>query len=343
MKHLRTAAVVSAAVGLVLIPVDAQAAKSRDHGTVGQVSEGGDAGSGKISATGTGVVQYDYSRNPRGSGSGTLTPIGHWTPPACWVGPRWTPQEAADTRLDGAVDFSKIHDEEQGKSNADRFAKGKYGPFNVKKQGKGYWYGAIKNPDRLSDPAVNECNVFPFWVDNGDPPPAGTADVITPAMLAKLAYAQIEIPQGKATLEPVDARQVVNLPTWVSLDKVRFHPVAVTASIPEMNISATTTATPKSMHIDPGTGDAQVFPAGGECTIHNGRVGSKRPKGELGDPPCGVKYQRSSQRDGTFPFKATITWKVSWTGTNSPGGSLPSGTYGTPQNVTVHEVQTIVR
>jgi enoyl reductase len=65
-------------------------------------------------------------------------------------------------------------------------------------------------------------------------------------------------------------------------------------------------------------------------------------KGDTGDPPCGVTYLRSNETTGPYPLKATVTWKISWTGTGQAKPvALPDGTFGTPQNVTVQEIQAV--
>ena len=44
-----------------------------------------------------------------------------------------------------------------------------------------------------------------------------------------------------------------------------------------------------------------------------------------------------------YPLKATLTWKISWTGTGNTGGALPDGTFGTTTPLAVQEIQTVVR
>ncbi|MFD5538209.1 hypothetical protein ACFWIJ_10235, partial [Streptomyces sp. NPDC127079] len=135
----------------------------------------------------------------------------------------------------------------------------------------------------------------------------------------------------------------VNLPTWAWLDGAQFKPVSVTASVPVLGISATTTATPYSLKIDPGTSDAVTYPASGICQFTNGSIGEAYAKGKVGEtPPCGVKYLRSSGT-GSYPLKATITWKISWTGTGGTGGPLDDGTFGATQDVVVQEIQSVNR
>ena len=341
IRYTRGLAVV-AALGIALLPGTAYAEGWGDKGAHGDSKEEGDLAGDMASARVE--VEVTTSGGAEGGGSGRLTPVGDWSPPACWYAPKWTAEEAAQTRLDGMVDLSPQHDADNAESMKDKYIDGKHGAFNVEKNGKGYWWGAYKNPARLDDSTSMECTEMPFWVDNGDDPPADIQNVITPEILAQLAYEEIRIPEGTATLQPADDRLVVNLATWVSLDDATFHPVSATASVDALGISATTTARPVSVRIDPGTDDAVTHPDSGECTLGDGGIGRKRPPGAEGTPPCGVTYLRSSEATGPYPFQATVTWEVSWTGTNNPDPTdLPSGTFGTPQDVTVKEVQSVVR
>jgi enoyl reductase len=137
----------------------------------------------------------------------------------------------------------------------------------------------------------------------------------------------------------------VNLPTWAWLDAARFKPVSVTASVPLLDIQATTTAEPVSLKIEPGTDDSVTYPASGECQINtDGSIGEPYAKGKADEtPPCGVKYLRSSG-DGSYKLQATITWKIHWTGTGVQGEQLlPEGTFGADQDVVVQEIQAVNR
>lgn len=119
--------------------------------------------------------------------------------------------------------------------------------------------------------------------------------------------------------------------------------MSVTASVPVLNIQATATATPVSLKIEPGTKDAALHPASGECPIQDGSIGVPYTQGSADQtPPCGLTYLRSSG-DGAYKLQATITWKMHWTGTGGAGGDLPDGTFGTTQNTTVQEIQAINR
>ncbi|MEU6083486.1 hypothetical protein [Streptomyces sp. NPDC047108] len=307
--------------------------------TNGGTHTSGDAGEdGTVSATAGGIV-YDHSKNGSGNNAGAPAPVGNWSPPACWYAPKYTPKQFKKYK-------EKIWEVDSTSPQWDfeerrRYVNGgPYKNFNLAKSGKGYWwdsYSASNYP-----PGWDKCSKPPFWVDKGDPPPADTPEAVTPEILAQLAYAEIRLPDTRLELNPEGGTKV-NLPTWAWLDNAAFRPVSVTASVPALNIQATTTAEPVSLRIEPGTDDAQTYPASGECRIEDGRIGQPYTKGHAKtDPPCGVKYLRSSG-DGTYPLKATITWKIHWTGTGTGGGGLPDGHFGTTQDITVGEIQAINR
>jgi enoyl reductase len=335
-RALRTAVVASAAA-VALTPGLAYAGLGGD-GT--QYAQGGED---KDTITANVGVQFDMSKNGTGTGAGPITPVTNWAPPACWYAPKYTPEQAARTWMgyDRSPNHSGI-DAVQWFRN--RYIDGHpYTNFNVAMQGNGYWWDAYYDESRANDPSAEDCTKPPFWVDEGATPPA-VKNAVTPKILAELAYAKLRIPQGKANTNPVGTL-TVNLPTWIWLDQDRFHPISVRAYVKALGIEATTTATPVSLHIDPGTQDADTYPASGDCAIDpKGDIGTPYVKGDTGDPPCGVTYLRSTDATGPYALKATITWKISWTGTGQAKPVvLPNGTFGTPQNVTVHEIQTVNR
>lgn len=336
---------IAIALTLGMIPAHAQGGGRGSGGNfLEPPKEKGGSKDGAITAQAGAKVSYSRSEES-GGGGGTLTPIGNWSPPACWYAPKWTAEEAAQTRLDGVVDLSPQHDPDNAKAMKDKYIDGEHGPFNVKKNDEGYWWGVYKNPNHSDRPDALDCAEMPFWVDNGDEPPAEIENTITPEILAQLAYQEIRIPEATPTLQPDGDRQVVNLPTWVSVDEAAFQPVSVTARVEVLGIEATTTATPGSLHIDPGTDDALTFPESGECPLNDdGSVGQERPAGAEGTPPCGVQYLRSTESTGPYEFEGSVTWNVSWTGTNNPEPTeLPSGTFASELAVTVREIQSVVR
>ncbi|MGV9496911.1 hypothetical protein ACWDQ0_01375 [Streptomyces sp. NPDC003642] len=313
-------------------------AKKGFGGTDGETQEAGAGKDGTVSVTVGGVV-FDRSKNGSGNSAGALTSSTSWTPPPCWYAPKYTPEQL-QKEMEPIWDAGSTGYEWDAKQR-DRYVNGHpYKDFNKDKTGEGYFWDSFVDED--FPPGWDSCTEQPFWVDQGDPPPAGIENAVTPEILAELAYAEIRVPSTKVTLAPA-AETKVNLPTWAWLDAADFKPVSVTASVPVIGISATATAEPVSLRIQPGTKDAVTYPASGVCEIDDGRIGEPYAKGKADrTPPCGVRYLRSSG-DGTYPLQATVTWKIEWTGTGGAGGDLPDGTFGATQDVVVQEIQAVNR
>jgi enoyl reductase len=306
-------------------------------GAGGNTHAFGNSGDGKISATAGGVV-FDRSKNGSGSDVGAVSPIGNWSPPPCWYAPEYTPAQLQ--QLLTPMWQITTNSYEWVAAQRDRYVHGHpYKYFNKAKTGKGYWWGPFV--DRSFPPGWDSCRKPFFWVDKGDPPPK-VPNAVTPKVLAELAYKQLRVPSTEVDLSP-EGSTVVNVATWAWLDRARFKPVSVTASVPVLGISATTTATPVSLTLEPGTSEATTFPASGVCPIKNGRIGVPYTKDKVDEtPPCGVTYLKSSV-NGAYHLEATITWKIHWTGTGAVEHALPDGTYGAEQDVVVREVQTVNR
>ncbi|MER7898713.1 hypothetical protein ABTX62_22040 [Streptomyces sp. NPDC096046] len=306
--------------------------------TDGETQQANAGKDGTVSVTVGGVV-FDRSKNGSGDSAGALTSATSWAPPPCWYAPKYTPEQLQKAKEPvweaGSTGY------EWDAKQRDRYVNGKpYKDFNKDKAGEGYFWDSFVDED--FPPGWDACTKEPFWVDRGDPPPADIQNAVTPEILAELAYAEVRVPSTKVTLAPA-AQTKVNLPTWAWLDAADFKPVSVTASVPVIGISATATAEPVSLRIEPGTKDAVTYPASGVCAIDNGRIGEPYAKGKANrTPPCGVRYLRSSG-DGTYPLQATVTWRIQWTGTGGTGGDLPDGTFGATQNVTVQEIQAVNR
>ncbi|MGP3922483.1 hypothetical protein [Streptomyces sp. 8N616] len=277
----------------------------------------------------------------------------NWEPPACWYEPVMTPEQLKEgteklTGL-GAVNahqwwtsgiFIDHYKEGKPDKNWDGDPAPGYKNYNLGKDGM-FWRSVVRKGHE-EDPKAWDCKKIMFWADQGEIPDVPQA--ISPKILAEYAYDKIRVPDTRVEMNP-DGKQTVNLPTWMWLDKGTFKPVKVRASLQEAGLWAETTAEPVSLHIDPGTEDAQVFPASGDCRINDdGSIGSPYTKGKSDqDPPCGVTYLRSTTNAPPHKLKATLTWKISWEGSGGTGGELPDGTFGTTTDVTVQEVQAITR
>lgn len=315
--------------------------------------------SGGLSA----AVSISYVQTGGGAGS-----HGHslgssdvgWTPPPCWIGPIAGPKEfkamveksVSDTdSYPGQPNYAMEAMDEYRRHYADGYTwdgggEG-YKDFNVDQEGKGAFWGPVENPDSKSPDRFNCNGTLPFWVVNGQRPPAGTPNVITTEMLARLAFAHTTVPGVTIETNPAGT-QTVNLATWVTL-RENYTPVTVRATL---NVPggapmwAETTATPTSVHLDPGTQYADVHPSSGQCPIGaGGQVGAKYRPGDTGDPPCGVTYLRSTQNTGPYDLNVTATWQVTWQGSDGAANTppLPDGVITQDHPVAVQEIQTVNR
>ncbi|MFG7944189.1 hypothetical protein [Streptomyces cacaoi] len=242
------------------------------------------------------------------------------------------------------VDHDEIARKIQGQAQGfvgEYYQVDKYKNYNLDKQGKGMFWEGVPNPNKKNDPKANACMKHAIWVDKGKTPDVPNA--ISPKVLAEYAYDELPIPDTDIEISPKD-KQTVNLKTWIWLDKAKFKPVTVRAELPGTGLWAETKAEPYALTLEPGTTDAQTYPASGKCVIEHGSIGEPYTKGNSNQtPPCGLTYHRATQNGGSFPLKATLTWKVSWNGTDGAGDDLPEGSYDETRNITVREVQSIVR
>ncbi|MZE46243.1 hypothetical protein GTY49_25545 [Streptomyces sp. SID5477] len=213
-------------------------------------------------------IEYTGSVAPN-AGSGNVTSADvNWSPPPCW-----------------------------------------YAPYLGAKDGEGMFWADVENPDEPDILKRSSCTELPFWVDNGEALPPRYERAITPEILAALAYQHMKLPGTEVTLAPAQTTKV-NLPTWAWLDKTDFHEIRATASInvPGFALTATTTAKPMTLKLEPGTPDAETYPASGECGFdEDGSIGEPYAKGKADQtPPCGIRYLRSSG-DGTFENAQAVT------------------------------------
>lgn len=297
-----------------------------------------------------------------GGGGGSLEAIdSDWSPPVCWYEPWMTAEEfsdwvetmaAEDGRADRALNinspavaFTDIYRDNKpddwAYNTGSKYAYVGYENYNLDANEDGLWWRPVVNPNAEDDLTYGtDCPEPIFW---GDPVEESEVEgAVTDEILAEYAYEEISIPETEIEMSPADDDQVVNLSTWIWMEESSLEPRTVRAELPVNGLWAETTAEPVSLRIDPGTEDAEVFPSSGECAIsEDGRIGEPWDANDEGeDPPCGVTYLRS----GTYELTVSLTWEVSWTGSQTEGrNSLPSGTFETTHTVVVEEVQTIVR
>ncbi|GAB2876220.1 hypothetical protein GCM10027074_50290 [Streptomyces deserti] len=348
-------AALTLAVGTLVLTAPNAAAEPVDYGKGGGTAQQG--GGDKTGIYAAARIQYSGSvAKDGGTGNVTSSDV-NWTPPPCWYAPYLGAKDFKEKMskdierqlntpgmggtAGSAIGQTKRHYED-GYGWTDTPG---YKDYNVENDGKGMFWAGVENPNEPDYLKRTSCTDLPFWVENGEAPPPQYEEAISPEILAALAYQHMELPDTKVALAP-EANTKVNLPTWAWLDKAVFDEVQATAAlnVPGFNIQATTTAKPVSLKLEPGTEDAETYPASGECVINaDDSIGEPYAKGKSDEtPPCGLKYLRSSG-DGAFKLQATITWDIAWTGSGGAGGDLPDGTFGNDQAVTVQEIQAVNR
>ncbi|MBE1579510.1 MULTISPECIES: hypothetical protein [Pseudonocardiaceae] len=170
----------------------------------------------------------------------------------------------------------------------------------------------------------------PVWIADGQP--GGSAPLPSPAELAAQARNQLRLPAPKIKANPA-GDQLVNLPTWLWLDRSSWDDVSATASVPGVSVTAVARPTSVTWSMGDGgsvtcSGPGSPFPAAGD------------PKSA--SPDCGYTYKTSSagQRADAFPVAATANWTVTWSGAGQ-GGTFPNMTTSASVTFRVAESQGI--
>jgi hypothetical protein len=160
--------------------------------------------------------------------------------------------------------------------------------------------------------------------------------VVDPAELAQQAKDRAPIPAPEVRLNPpAGEEQVVNVPTWMWLDRSAWAPVTATASAGAVTVTAT--ASPSSVRWDMGNGDVVV------CDGPGTPYDRARPAREQ-ESDCSYTYRRSSagRPGGAYRLTVTTTWTVSWTVSGAPGGgSLGTASRTTTTDLRVAEIQAV--
>ncbi|MER5973389.1 hypothetical protein ABT112_27295 [Streptomyces sp. NPDC002055] len=336
LHHRNRLAGIPVAAALVLgLAAPAYAGTGYTQGGSGTEQSGSsDQGSGTIAAG----VKVRTNLKAK-SGASPVTPVDtNWTPPLCWTQPKFSGKEyKADSKK------TALRDPKTGKP-LPGWDKGK----DFHEKDKGAWWFRTYDRDQImsGDPdtpkRMEDCAGLPgiVWVPEGDPKPQ---KAISPEVLSGIAFKAMKLPAAPVKLSPAANRQIVNLDTKVKFE-APLDRVWVTATFDDfgVNVAATTVATPVALKIDAGT----EFADPQSCTYDLRKDGDGYAV-DSGDKGCNVTYRKSSG-DGTYPLKAQITWKVTWTDSADPDGpaqqpALPDGLSTFEQDVTVKEIQAINR
>ena len=190
--------------------------------------------------------------------------------------------------------------------------------------GPGGWY------DRMCYDANGNLTLWtanaPIWLAN--PPPA-----VNPAVLARQAESMLTLPSAVIRVNPA-GDQLVQLPTWLSLDPASWRPQSATATVP--GVSVTASATPTQAVWSMGDGSSVV--------CHGpGTPWTPGTDPMAASPDCGYKYRRSSAGapGSAFTVSVTISWNVTWAGAGQ-GGTIPGLTTTGALPVRVAESQAVI-
>ncbi len=191
---------------------------------------------------------------------------------------------------------------------------------------KGTGPGAWQRKDCTDSAGVSFSTVL--WV----------AQAVDLAALAQQALQNTPIPSPAIGMSPAPGeRQVVNVPTWLWIDRAAWGPVSAVASAGGVTVTAT--ATPQSVAWDTGNGDSLSCDGPGTPYDPRRRDAEQRPS-------CSYTYRRSSAQapGGTFAVTATVVWHVVWTAAGMPGGGdLGTAPRSETVPVRVAEIQSINR
>jgi hypothetical protein len=159
---------------------------------------------------------------------------------------------------------------------------------------------------------------------------------VAPATLAAQARRFLPLPAPAIGANPpLDRDQLVNLRTWLWVDRATWGARSATASVP--GVAATVTAVPLS--VTWVFGDAGRVICLGPGTPYNPARSEAAQR-----PSCSYVFRSSSagQPGGRFPVTATTTWRLTWAARGAPGGgTLPPLTRTTQATLRVAEVQAL--
>ncbi|MDG4764468.1 hypothetical protein O7632_10180 [Solwaraspora sp. WMMD406] len=186
--------------------------------------------------------------------------------------------------------------------------------------GEGGWYIRICYGEDASFGAV-------VWIA-GDPP------VVSPAVLARQAWARLDLPSVVIRMNP-SGEQLVNLPVWLALEEGSWRSQSATASVPGVSVTATARPVGASWSMGDGT---TVTCEGPGTPWASGADPAKA------SPDCGHVYRRSSAAapGGAYTVMVTVTWEVTWAGAGQ-SGTVPALTTSGQVQARVQESQAVVR
>lgn len=276
-----------------------------------------------------------------GVGGGSLPSLTGYTPPPCWLEPRYSPP-GLDTYLTGLFNESSS---EVGSEGATYYAAlynhydGLTPPFYVGRTGE--WWGVacqVTDLNAASDAQrIYNATGMSVWVPwEYEPPSVPGAQRISTKILAAYAAAQMSLPVSpKPQLSPT-GKQTVGLATWVWGTVLKQADLSITASLG--NLSSTVTAVPTSVTITPG-GPANE--SSFTCPLHKTAQGWTFGTAYSANATssCTFKYTRPTAAGHSYDVTVQVHWTATWVGQGETWG-LPATPNGTA--TTVQEIEAVV-
>jgi hypothetical protein len=185
----------------------------------------------------------------------------------------------------------------------------------------GYIYLVQDCPDQyFGDPAIT------LFADGG---------ALTPKDLADEAYAQLSPPTLTIGTAPIGREGLVGLPEWFWIDAGAYQMLSKTVTLG--GLSATVTAKPGPLVINPGNGQA-TFTCPGPGTPYNPRESASGQQSQ-----CTYLYTQPSagQPNNEFTASISVTWTASWTGTGGAGGTLAPITRTAAIELSIAQAETV--
>ena len=208
------------------------------------------------------------------------------------------------------------------------------------------WAGGLKLVSLRDLSAAQLASLNTTLRANGCPArAAGGAAAPTAAQLAVSAYGRLRLPSPVPGRYPSGSLQdghpytIVNTRMWFWAATASWRSLGKTVCAG--GLCATATATPVSLTFDPGNGDAPVTCPGSGTAWARPMGGSWIPNAQ----PQGCDYRYRASTFGApgdeVTASYTITWHVSWRGTNGTTGTLNPLTTSADSRFAVAELQSV--
>ena len=176
------------------------------------------------------------------------------------------------------------------------------------------------------------------YVEVDETPPV--VNTVPPRVLAEVASDYVKLTNGEIHWNPTrkgDGATFVGMKTWVWLTDTATSR-SVTASIPGLSATVTSTLTGLTIHSD----------GAGTTTCEDGTGTPWKPGA---DSSCTLTFTRSSAvnassatngAEPTWTLTASTRWASTWTSTDGDGGDFDDQTITTDTEVPVAEIQSVV-